>query len=333
MEQTKNYLGNGWQQSKQNEPFFYNVQLEKEKIENLPANDKGYVRLSITNKREPDARSRATHNIYEPIKNDRFAEFDFSFLKSEALQNCNRYNKIQLTVSPISADIKKEKNFNSDYFVTTNPYGINNDEKKVIGNGWQNENKLEFAGGVWQNTHEGNTFYNVSLNKSTLEKIPANEKGFVALSISEKNNNNNIDPKTPSHNIYKSIGKNNNNSIINISVNKKEALKNHNGKGNILLSVTLNNEKTINSDYYVKTTGFENQNQDFDPEKAVIGNGWNNELKKEQKQEKEKKTETKQAKGKEKQSSKKNDAKQKQAKTNSTKTKTSSKSKKAGMNM
>jgi len=279
----KNYFGNAWEENNsQSKTTFFNVALDASKVEACTANAKGYVSFSVSKRKSIDEKSGATHVIYEPLKGikDDFSVLTFSFLKDEALNNVNDRKQIKLTISPVdkvkSAEIAfdkgSDKTFTSDWIVSTNPYKIEGGTKKIIGNGWD-QAKQPILGQVWEKEVNGQVFYNASLPKEKLESLQANEKGFVNLTIGPRGSVEN--EKSPTHNIYKTLGVKDEAGIINISVNKAEALKNIDNSNNVRLTVSkVPPGKDYSYKYFVKSVEFGNTNPEFDKNKAVIGNGW-----------------------------------------------------------
>lgn len=59
---TKNYLGNGWENTQYE---LINVSVNLEKLKALPVNEYGDVRITVARMKEPNAKSKATHTVYE----------------------------------------------------------------------------------------------------------------------------------------------------------------------------------------------------------------------------------------------------------------------------
>lgn len=60
---TKNYVGNGWKHPKFEDTI--NISLNLEKLNALPVNDYGDVKLTVSLMREPNSKTKATHTVYE----------------------------------------------------------------------------------------------------------------------------------------------------------------------------------------------------------------------------------------------------------------------------
>jgi len=59
----KNYLGNGWENQKF--PDMINITVNLEKLNKLPVNEYGDVKLTVSKMREPSPKTKATHTVYE----------------------------------------------------------------------------------------------------------------------------------------------------------------------------------------------------------------------------------------------------------------------------
>ena len=58
----KNYVGSGWQNEKYD---FINLSLNLEKLKQLPVNQYGDVKVTVAKMKKPNAKSKATHSVYE----------------------------------------------------------------------------------------------------------------------------------------------------------------------------------------------------------------------------------------------------------------------------
>ena len=59
----KNYVGNGWESPKFE--GMINISLNLEKLKELPVNEYGDIKLTVSKMREPNVKSKATHTVYE----------------------------------------------------------------------------------------------------------------------------------------------------------------------------------------------------------------------------------------------------------------------------
>ena len=59
----KNYCGNGWENEKF--PDMINISVNLEKLQSMPVNSYGDVKLTVSKMKEPNAKTRATHTVYE----------------------------------------------------------------------------------------------------------------------------------------------------------------------------------------------------------------------------------------------------------------------------
>jgi len=58
----KNYLGNGWA----NEQYeLVNLSVNLEKLKALPVNAYGDVKITVAKMKQPNAKTKATHTVYE----------------------------------------------------------------------------------------------------------------------------------------------------------------------------------------------------------------------------------------------------------------------------
>lgn len=62
MANPKNYLGNGWAHEKFD---LINVSISLEKLNQLEPNEYGDVKITIAKMKEPNAKTKATHTVYE----------------------------------------------------------------------------------------------------------------------------------------------------------------------------------------------------------------------------------------------------------------------------
>lgn len=62
MAQGKNYLGKGWINEKYE---IINLSLDKAKVDELPVDDYGQIKISVARMKNVDERSKATHTVYE----------------------------------------------------------------------------------------------------------------------------------------------------------------------------------------------------------------------------------------------------------------------------
>lgn len=58
----RNFLGNGWKASKYD---IVNLSLNLEKLKALPVNEYGDIKISVASMKEPNAKTKATHTVYE----------------------------------------------------------------------------------------------------------------------------------------------------------------------------------------------------------------------------------------------------------------------------
>ncbi len=59
----KVYVGNGWKSPKFD--GVVNISLNLEKLNQLPVNEYGDIKLTVSKMREPNAKTKATHTVYE----------------------------------------------------------------------------------------------------------------------------------------------------------------------------------------------------------------------------------------------------------------------------
>jgi hypothetical protein len=59
----KNYLGNGWQNTKY--PDMINVSINLEKLMGLTPNEYGDVKITVSKMKQPNSKTKATHTVYE----------------------------------------------------------------------------------------------------------------------------------------------------------------------------------------------------------------------------------------------------------------------------
>ena len=66
----KNYVGKGWEKTFDNGGSIINLSLELSKLNELPVDKYGCVKVQVCGRREPDERSKATHYVIEqPARN------------------------------------------------------------------------------------------------------------------------------------------------------------------------------------------------------------------------------------------------------------------------
>lgn len=58
----KNYLGNGWENTEYN---LVNLSINKAKINELPEDDYGNVKITVAKMKKQSEKSKATHTVYE----------------------------------------------------------------------------------------------------------------------------------------------------------------------------------------------------------------------------------------------------------------------------
>lgn len=58
----KNYLGNGW---KAGQYDIINLSLNLAKLNELPVNEYGDIKITVASMKEPNAKTKATHTVYE----------------------------------------------------------------------------------------------------------------------------------------------------------------------------------------------------------------------------------------------------------------------------
>lgn len=58
----KNYLGNGWENTQYE---LVNVSVNLEKLNALPVDSYGNVKITVAKMKQPNAKSKATHTVYE----------------------------------------------------------------------------------------------------------------------------------------------------------------------------------------------------------------------------------------------------------------------------
>jgi len=58
---SKQYVGSGWQKTFDNGGSVVNISVKKEDVQNLTADQYGNVYLVVGERKEPDAKSKATH--------------------------------------------------------------------------------------------------------------------------------------------------------------------------------------------------------------------------------------------------------------------------------
>ena len=59
----KNYCGNGWKHPKFDDTI--NISLNLEKLQAMPVNEYGDIKLTVSKMKEPNAKTKATHTVYE----------------------------------------------------------------------------------------------------------------------------------------------------------------------------------------------------------------------------------------------------------------------------
>ncbi len=59
----KNYCGNGWKHPKFDDTI--NISLNLEKLQAMPVNEYGEIKLTVSKMKEPNAKTKATHTVYE----------------------------------------------------------------------------------------------------------------------------------------------------------------------------------------------------------------------------------------------------------------------------
>lgn len=62
MAEGKNYLGKGWINEKYE---LINLSLDKAKINELPVDDYGQIKVTVARMKKVDERTKATHTVYE----------------------------------------------------------------------------------------------------------------------------------------------------------------------------------------------------------------------------------------------------------------------------
>jgi hypothetical protein len=60
---TKNYCGNGWAHPKFENTI--NITVNLEKLQAMPVNSYGDIKLTVSKMKEPNAKTKATHTVYE----------------------------------------------------------------------------------------------------------------------------------------------------------------------------------------------------------------------------------------------------------------------------
>lgn len=65
MPEQKNYVGRGWIKTFQNGGSVINISLKMADLEKLTPNQYGDIKLVVAQRREPDAKTKATHSVYE----------------------------------------------------------------------------------------------------------------------------------------------------------------------------------------------------------------------------------------------------------------------------
>lgn len=58
----KNFVGSGW---KPGQYDVINLSLNLDKLNSLPVNDYGDIKITVAKMKEPNAKSKATHTVYE----------------------------------------------------------------------------------------------------------------------------------------------------------------------------------------------------------------------------------------------------------------------------
>jgi len=58
----KNYVGNGWKSDKYD---IINLSVNLEKLNAMPVNEYGDIKISVALMKEPNAKTKATHTVYE----------------------------------------------------------------------------------------------------------------------------------------------------------------------------------------------------------------------------------------------------------------------------
>ena len=61
----KNYLGLGWEKVFNNGGSVINLSLKLEDLQDLPVNEYGDIKIVVARRKEPDAKTRSTHLVYE----------------------------------------------------------------------------------------------------------------------------------------------------------------------------------------------------------------------------------------------------------------------------
>lgn len=64
MPEQKNFVGNGWAKTFNNGGTIINISLKLDDLNKIPTNEKGYIRLVVAQRREPND-SGSTHYVYE----------------------------------------------------------------------------------------------------------------------------------------------------------------------------------------------------------------------------------------------------------------------------
>jgi len=59
----KNYCGNGWAHPKFENTI--NITVNLEKLQAMPVNSYGDIKLTVSKMKEPNAKTKATHTVYE----------------------------------------------------------------------------------------------------------------------------------------------------------------------------------------------------------------------------------------------------------------------------
>ena len=59
----KNYCGNGWKHPKFDDTI--NISLNLEKLKTMTVNEYGDIKLTVSKMKEPNAKTKATHTVYE----------------------------------------------------------------------------------------------------------------------------------------------------------------------------------------------------------------------------------------------------------------------------
>lgn len=129
----KEYVGTAFKKEFEDGGKAYNVSLDKGKIENLPADDYGNIRLSMAERKEQKEGS-STHSVYQSVGKEPYNEVSLSLNKEKVMAlptNDRGY---------VSVSVTDKLNMSKDHANLTvyENTGKAETEKNYVGSGWSN---------------------------------------------------------------------------------------------------------------------------------------------------------------------------------------------------